>query len=485
MNIENIINIVHNINRKTFLGDTSCKDEDTDEEDYNNTEMDNLIESTCYIIDDVINHNPLELGNPKFEIELKRHVEDVLYEQLKEIYEMENLFSLIENIYNKSYSIYFPNIMPPRSYDTTFIRKIPNVENMTKKIEHVRNKPQPEQRTKEWYTFRYNLITASNAWKALDTQGSINSLIYEKCNPINSSIFDSLNTNTPFHWGHKYEPLSVMYYEHTYKTTIEDFGCLPHDSYSFLGASPDGINTNIKSYRYGRMLEIKNIVNREINGIPKKDYWIQMQLQMEVCNLNECDFLETQFKEYENEEEFNNDGTFTKTENDNLKGIILYFIDNGKYHYEYAPLYISKDDFDKWELDMMEKNKSKQWIQNLYWRLEKLSCILVLRHKFWFKNCIDKFKNIWKTIEHERENGYEHRAPTKREKKSIPSIVDNKPNKCLLNINQISNIDCSSNNVSIPDTQIDKFKKIRTESFDDVEKNKEEILNIVMKNVFN
>lgn len=70
-------------------------------------------------------------------------------------------------------------------------------------------------------------------------------------------------------------------------------------------------------------------------------------------------------------------------------------------------------------------------------------------------------------------------------KKSIPSIVDNKPNKCLLNINQISNIDCSSNNVSIPDTQIDKFKKIRTESFDDVEKNKEEILNIVMKNVFN
>ena len=139
MNIENIINIVHNINRKTFLGDTSCKDEDTDEEDYNNTEMDNLIESTCYIIDDVINHNPLELGNPKFEIELKRHVEDVLYEQLKEIYEMENLFSLIENIYNKSYSIYFPNIMPPRSYDTTFIRKIPNVENMTKKIEHVRN----------------------------------------------------------------------------------------------------------------------------------------------------------------------------------------------------------------------------------------------------------------------------------------------------------------------------------------------------------
>ena len=44
-----------------------------------------------------------------------------------------------------------------------------------------------------------------------------------------------------------------------------------------LGASPDGINTDKTSQLYGRMLEIKNIVNREINGIPKSEYWIQMQ----------------------------------------------------------------------------------------------------------------------------------------------------------------------------------------------------------------
>ena len=50
------------------------------------------------------------------------------------------------------------------------------------------------------------------------------------------------------------------------------------------------------------MLEIKNIVNREITGIPKKEYWVQMQMQMEVCAIyEECDFLETRFKEYENE----------------------------------------------------------------------------------------------------------------------------------------------------------------------------------------
>ena len=57
------------------------------------------------------------------------------------------------------------------------------------------------------------------------------------------------------------------------------------------------------------MLEIKNVVSREISGIPKFEYWVQMQIQMEVCDLNECDFLETKFVEYENYEDYLNDNT--------------------------------------------------------------------------------------------------------------------------------------------------------------------------------
>jgi hypothetical protein len=45
------------------------------------------------------------------------------------------------------------------------------------------------------------------------------------------------------------------------------------------------------------MLEIKNISNRIIDGIPKEEYWVQMQIQMETCDLDECDFVETRFKE--------------------------------------------------------------------------------------------------------------------------------------------------------------------------------------------
>ena len=95
-----------------------------------------------------------------------------------------------------------------------------------------------------------------------------------------------VNTNTTLHWGQKYEPVSILLYETMYDTQIEDFGCIQHPLHTFLGASPDGINVDSSSERYGRMLEIKNIVNREINGIPKKEYWIQMQQQMEQGHID-------------------------------------------------------------------------------------------------------------------------------------------------------------------------------------------------------
>lgn len=459
---DKIINIIENISKKD------------NEFPYNNTdyeEIDNLIESSCYIIDDTIINNVSQLSDPDFNNKLKSSITSILIEQLKEIYNEYQLYYLVENVYTIAFNTYFSNIMPPRSYSKTFVRKIPNVDKMKSKINHLKSKPQPDQRTEEWYLSRYNMITASNAYKIFDSQASINSIIYEKCKPLDTSKHDILNTGTAFHWGHKYEPLSVMYYESVYKTKIEDYGCIAHDKHLFLGASPDGINVDKKSYLYGRMLEIKNPVNRELNGIPKKEYWIQMQLQMEVCNLNECDFLETKFKEYEDKEEFDLDGNFTYTENGNLKGIIMYFITNGTYHYEYAPLYISKEDFNIWEIQTMDKNKDKHWLQNIYWKLDEVSCVLVLRNKFWFNNSVDKIQEIWKTIEHERIHGYEHRAPVKREKKIINNEVDSSSNKCLINVKQVSNIDCSHNNVSITNLEIDKFKKIRTESFDKVNKN--------------
>ena len=64
------------------------------------------------------------------------------------------------------------------------------------------------------------------------------------------------------------------------------------------------------------------------------------------------------------------------------------------------------------------------------------------------------------------------------EKKTTPLVNSEYKAKCLINVMQVSNIeDGSYNNISIPDSQIDKFNKIRTESFDEV--NKDKVLEIL------
>jgi putative phage-type endonuclease len=328
------------------------------------------------------------------------------------------------------------------------------------KIQALREIPQPVQRTPEWYKFRWNLITASNAWKAFETPSTINQLVYEKCQPLKDFNSDHneeikmVNTNTTLHWGQKYEPLSVMMYEHMYNSKVEDFGCIQHPVYKFIGASPDGIIVQSETGRYGRMLEIKNIVNREINGIPKKEYWVQMQLQMEVCDLDECDFLETKFVEYPDYDSYKNDSSksifagnafnsYTTTSDGNYKGIIIYFhTKEGKPHYEYMPLNLwTPDDITIWEKVAIHKYESEPYkytfMKFIYWRLDKLSCVLVLRNKDWFKNNVGQLEKVWNIIEQERVTGYEHRAPVRRAKKDpASSYVDSKNNSdvCFLKV---------------------------------------------------
>jgi hypothetical protein len=233
------------------------------------------------------------------------------------------------------------------------------------------------------------------------------------------------------HWGQKFEHVSVMLYEDAYKTKIEEFGCIKHSRYDFIGASPDGINVDMNSNRYGRLLEIKNIVNRDITGIPKTEYWVQMQLQMEVCNLNECDFLETRFKEYDDEQSFLIDGEFNYSLGKH-KGIIMYFSQkNGIPKYIYKPLKMEQEEFNIWEKEMMDLYQEKEltWIRNIYWKIEDFSCVLIMRNSLWFDCVIYDIRDFWKIIIHERENGFEHRKAKKR-----PKMVVSEESKCLIHI---------------------------------------------------
>lgn len=395
-----------------------------------------LIEAAIIYMDEFIQSVPLMYSKPYFHDTLHTYLFNELMLQVGDVFEYD-IEDDINIILNETYKIYFSHGFPRRSYSTTFIRKKPNIKKLTEKIKYIKSKPQPEQRTDAWYLYRNNLITASSAWKALSTQGNINQLIYEKCSPLDLKKNKFSSITSSLHWGQKYEPISTMLYEYRNKTKIEDFGCIKHDTYDFMGASPDGINVASESDLYGRMLEIKNIVSREITGIPKEEYWIQTQLQMEICNLNECDFLETRFIEYEGEEEFLADGTFTLSKENEQKGIIIHFMKNSGPYYEYMPVNLSQEDAQKWIDKIMEKNAELSWISNIYWRLDQYNCILVLRNKLWFAHAIKEFKKVWDIIIKEKISGYEHRAPKKKAKK--PEITETKQaDGCMISISDLS-----------------------------------------------
>ena len=344
--------------------------------------------------------------------------------------------SIIDDFFNisKEWGLKIPKRFTFQNNDSI------DIITVKRKIDNIRSIPQPEQRTNEWYKFRHNLITASNLGKIFATEAQRNSLIYEKCSPVKQLDNDDtgytyVNTQSPLHWGQKYEPVSVMLYEKTFNTKVEDFGCIQHETYDFIGASPDGINVDDTSNRFGRMLEIKNIVNREIDGNPSKQYWIQMQIQLEACDLEYCDFLETRVKEFDKEEEF--------YESDKEKGVILHFVErisigatpptdsssdentgyrlaqqySGKPNYVYMPLDIplDKDSVNKWiETTRTKMRRSWSLYAPLYWYLDQLSCVVVERNREWFKAAIPEIEDTWKTILKERETGYEHRAAKKR-----------------------------------------------------------------------
>ena len=320
----------------------------------------------------------------------------------------------------------FYDEFPDRSYPTKPAATLPILpkDRLMNHIAALRSIPQPTQKSQEWHEFRHGLMTASNIWKALASEAQRNSLIYEKCKPLQTSNHSFGGGS--LQWGIRYEPITIEIYQRIYQTTVDDFGCIRHPTHHFIGASPDGINIDPASDRYGRMIEVKNIVNREITGIPKEEYWTQMQIQMETWDLDECDFIETRFCEYEDEEDYIADI------DQEWKGVIWEFQDLTSLEMRTA--------FQIHPISDQPKSTNQVLYKTTYWYLDELSCVYVPRNRKWFQSVLPQLETTWNTIVAERQSGYEHRASKKRAQK--------KP-FCLIKLDGLEGQD-DQNEISVP-----------------------------------
>ena len=338
------------------------------------------------------------------------------------------------NIFNLSFMLFFTHVYPLkfRLCDVNHIADKEITEIRIAELEYASNRIL--QRSEEWYSMRSNLLTASNIYKCFGSDSEKNQLIYEKCKEynekrstsINENEIKYVNTDSSLQYGVRYEEITVNIYEKRNNVKIGMFGCIPHDTIKFLGASPDGIVITPESPKYGRLVEIKNPKSREIKDDIKWEYWCQVQNQMEVCDLDVVEFIETKFSEYESEYEYSNDGGFTHTDSGNEKGIILYFCENGKPIYEYKPLDMESEEYDIWFGEKINEYQSKNipYVGSFYWKLDIFHVLYIERNHKWFQDNLPNMKDLWDIILYERENGYQHRKPKPRAaKQSITQTI--------------------------------------------------------------
>ena len=168
-------------------------------------------------------------------------------------------------------------------------------------------------------------------------------------------------TSDIIEWGVLYEPVATTFYEKINNLKVLEFGLVPHPEFKIFGASPDGICDIDSPEDYiGRMLEIKCPPVRKFTKEVPEHYWMQMQGQLECCNLEECDFLQVKLLEYDSIEDYKDDKYIENdiikegySSNNLPKGLVLSFIslnDNNekKYHYEYSEFYQSYEQLEKW-----------------------------------------------------------------------------------------------------------------------------------------
>ena len=304
-----------------------------------------------------------------------------------------------------------------------------NVLKINKLVINISKLKQPVQRSQEWYDARYNKITASEIASVIGTDTSNISegelkKIYKK--PAFKNSYELLKTkilkndtfkgNIYTDWGILFEPIATLIYEHRNNTHIIEFGLIEHPILEIIAASPDGITQHDAT-----MIEIKAPYSRKLSGTIPLNYWIQMQLQMETCNLEKCDFVEIKTKLYSYDEFINDTNDINEdlllTKENMEKGLIIKCINNiNKIDYYYPDYDVFRSMYKsiKWVNERTKYYKTLYSnVEIIYWKLNEYSCITVNRDPTWFKNTYCKFEAFWNKVIYFRNNMEEFLAMDK------------------------------------------------------------------------
>ena len=334
-------------------------------------------------------------------------------------------------------------------YPDTKFKKSDHIRKQ-KRIVEIKKIPQAEQKSVEWLEQRKECLTATAIAIAIDedSHNSPAKLLLDKCGRC-----PAFTENPAVHHGKKYEEIASMYYGFRNNIKVAEYGMILHSEHRFIGASPDGIcekeakdGVNLSTL-VGRLLEIKCPYSRKIKmtgrldgDICPHDYYVQVQTQLFVTELDECDFLQCEIGEYESYEQFIEDSdphipTLSK-ETGLEKGCIIQLLPR-KFVYEppvYDPteeriestekeitdeyishllraqyiypeeLHMSIEETEKWIATQVLNYHTHKFFKThiidriIYFKFNKVSCHLIKKDPEWFSEQIPILDQFWNYV---------------------------------------------------------------------------------------
>jgi putative phage-type endonuclease len=149
-----------------------------------------------------------------------------------------------------------------------------------------------EQRSEEWLELRDQMITASDVASAIGENHYETPDAFVKKKVLKTKWAGNAATAH----GTLLEPLVRDLYDQRTGRKSHEIGLVQHRVYPWLGASPDGVTED------GLLIEIKCPLTRKIEAKVPKHYLPQVQLQLEITDLEECDFIQYRPAKNENSE---------------------------------------------------------------------------------------------------------------------------------------------------------------------------------------
>lgn len=265
------------------------------------------------------------------------------------------------------------------------------------KVKAIQETPQIPQRSEEWFRHYSEVLTASEFSALFSQNKKRRDLVASKAFPA-TTLPASFRMACPteemsaLSWGIRFEPVVKQLLEKKDGWSIWESGRLTHPTNPQLAASPDGLVATATNPKHiGRLIEIKCPYSRTIGKEIPSEYWVQMQIQMEVADVDECEYIEVELvsKRANQSEPLDLSGT-------TFQGCVYLFkqtVKDGEpfeYKYVYGPIGSE---------EIPDAPEGFECLEIIPWGLKAWHRKLVHRDRVWYQSTLPWQRAFWQDVD--------------------------------------------------------------------------------------